>query len=75
VPPVFHFLQQAGNLAEEEMMRTFNNGIGLILIVPDAHSQDVIDRLGGMDEQAFVIGETFERKENESRFLWAQEAC
>ena len=75
VPPIFHFLQQAGKLQEGEMMRTFNNGIGLVLVVPDTHAQDVLDRLSGMDETAYVIGETVERKENESRFLWAEEAC
>jgi phosphoribosylformylglycinamidine cyclo-ligase len=75
VAPVFHFLQQAGNLSEAEMMRTFNNGIGMVLIVPETHAQDVLDRLSGMDESAFVIGETVERREGECRFLWADEVC
>ncbi len=75
VPPIFHFLQKAGNLHEDEMMRTFNNGVGMVLIVPESHAQEVLDRLSGMDESAFVIGETLERKENGSRFLWADEAC
>ncbi|MEJ2657656.1 MAG: phosphoribosylformylglycinamidine cyclo-ligase, partial [Desulfobacterales bacterium] len=33
VPPVFGYLQQAGNISEKEMMRTFNNGIGMIAVV------------------------------------------
>jgi len=75
IPPIFHFLQQAGNVDENEMMRTFNNGIGMVLIVPETHAQDVLDRLGGMDESAFVIGETAERREEDPRFLWADDAC
>ena len=73
--PFSTFLQQAGNVSEDEMMRTFNNGVGMVLIVPETHAQDVLDRLSGMDESAFVIGETVERKEDECRFLWADEAC
>jgi phosphoribosylformylglycinamidine cyclo-ligase len=34
VPPIFTFLQQAGNVSDAEMRRTFNNGIGMIAIVP-----------------------------------------
>jgi phosphoribosylformylglycinamidine cyclo-ligase len=33
-PPIFHLIQEAGNVPEEEMRRAFNLGIGLILLVP-----------------------------------------
>ena len=75
MPPIFHFLQQAGNVSEDEMMRTFNNGIGMVLIVPDDHAQDVLDRLERDGRIGFRDWETVERKEDESRFLWAEEAC
>jgi phosphoribosylformylglycinamidine cyclo-ligase len=35
IPPVFQFLKQAGNISDEEMFRTFNNGIGMIAVVPE----------------------------------------
>ncbi len=35
VPPIFSFLQQAGKISFADMMRTFNNGIGMVLIVPE----------------------------------------
>ena len=70
VPPIFSFLQQAGNVADEEMRRTFNNGIGMIAIVhPDATS-DVLQRLEAMDEKAYLIGEILECKDSSERIIW-----
>jgi len=70
VPPIFHFLQEAGKITDEEMMRTFNNGIGLIAMVPESAAQDVLERLNAMNEKAFVIGEIAERKQSAPRFKW-----
>ncbi len=70
VPPIFSFLQAAGNIVEEEMMRTFNNGIGMVAIVPEDAAQDVLERLGGMNEKAFFIGEIVERKPSSERVQW-----
>ncbi len=57
IPPVFGFLREAGNIKESEMWRTFNNGIGLIAVVPEASAQDVVERVAGMNEKAYIIGE------------------
>ena len=70
VPPVFHFLQKAGNVTTPEMLRTFNNGIGLIAVVPEKHAQDIYERLNGMHERAFFIGEIVERKNSRNRLSW-----
>jgi len=43
--PIFHFIKRAGNITEEEMMRTFNNGIGLIIIVAEKDAQDVMEQI------------------------------
>ncbi|MBW2570763.1 MAG: phosphoribosylformylglycinamidine cyclo-ligase, partial [Deltaproteobacteria bacterium] len=45
VSPVFPFLQQAGKISEKEMLRTFNNGIGMIAVLPEEVAQDVTERL------------------------------
>jgi len=71
VPPIFPFLQDAGNVADEEMMLTFNNGIGMVAIVPADSAQDVLERLTGMAEKAFFIGEIIERKPSTERVQWA----
>ena len=70
IPPIFHFLQEAGNVEDAEMMRTFNNGIGLIAVVPDEAVEDVLERLNAMKEKAYVMGEIAERKQSSRRIKW-----
>jgi phosphoribosylformylglycinamidine cyclo-ligase len=70
IPPVFHFLQQAGKIPDAEMQRTFNNGIGMIAIVPPDATADVLQRLEGMNEKAFLVGEILECKDSSERIIW-----
>jgi phosphoribosylformylglycinamidine cyclo-ligase len=70
MPPIFTFLQAAGNITDMEMMRTFNCGIGLVLVVPEASVQEAVDRLTAMDEKVFVIGEVKEGKTDDERVIW-----
>ena len=70
VHPIFGFLQSAGGVSDAEMFRTFNNGIGMIAIVPEASAADVIQRLQGMGEAAAVIGEIVERRAGRDRIQW-----
>lgn len=69
IPPVFTFLQQAGRVSDVEMMRTFNNGLGLIVVVPDRTVQEILERLSALGETAFIIGEVVERQDGE-RIQW-----
>jgi phosphoribosylformylglycinamidine cyclo-ligase len=64
IPSIFPFLQAAGNVDEKEMMRTFNNGIGLVAVVPEKSTQDVINRLKGSGEKSWVIGEVTKTRKN-----------
>ena len=67
VPRIFSFLKEKGNISEEEMLRTFNNGIGMILVVRPKEVEDVLNRLNSLGEKAFVIGEIGKaEKEQES---------
>jgi phosphoribosylformylglycinamidine cyclo-ligase len=65
VPPIFRFLQEKGNIADEEMLRTFNNGLGLVMVMADELVPDVLLRLQGLQEKAFLIGEIVSRKPND----------
>jgi phosphoribosylformylglycinamidine cyclo-ligase len=56
-PPVFDLLQQIGNVPREEMLRTFNMGIGMVLIVNPKFQQFVEDQLNYGREKFWVIGE------------------
>ena len=56
VPPIFEHLQALGNVSQEEMLRTFNMGIGMILIVPAKKfkkAQTILERCG---EKGYTIG-------------------
>ncbi len=55
-PPLFARLQQGGNLAPEEMARTFNCGIGMVAIVAEADVGTVLSRLADSGEKAEAIG-------------------
>ena len=57
IPPIFSFLKEKGRISEEEMFRTFNNGIGMILIVRSKEVEDILARLHTLGEKAFIIGE------------------
>jgi phosphoribosylformylglycinamidine cyclo-ligase len=57
IPPIFPFLREKGNITEDEMFRTFNNGIGMILIVKAKETEDILGRIHSLGEKAFVIGE------------------
>ena len=58
VPSIFEWLQRAGQVPPGEMRRTFNMGIGLILIVAREHAEEVLSALRAAGEPtACVIGE------------------
>lgn len=61
VPPIFSLLQEQGGLDQEEMLRTFNNGIGMVLLVAEEDADDILLRLKGLKEKAHVIGEIVEQ--------------
>ena len=55
-PPVFQWLQEAGNVAEDEMHRTFNMGIGLVFAVSRDDADTVCAELHVAGESPVVIG-------------------
>lgn len=60
-PTCFTWLQQAGNIDEMEMLRTFNCGLGLVLAVPADSSTRCIDMLKQSGEIAWPIGHLAKR--------------
>jgi phosphoribosylformylglycinamidine cyclo-ligase len=65
IPPIFSFLQEKGNIPEDEMLRTFNNGIGMILIVKTKENEEILERLNSLGERAFIIGEIVKAEKEE----------
>ena len=56
VPPLFQHLQQLGNVAQDEMLRTFNMGIGMIVVVPAEQAKKAKAILNRANERHFLIG-------------------
>ena len=57
IPPLFQWLQRAGQLDEPEMFRAFNMGVGLIAAVAPPNADSVVAALRGAGEQAWILGE------------------
>jgi len=55
-PEIFTWLQKTGNVADEEMHRTFNCGIGMVLVVDKNDVEEVQEILRQAGEEVFVIG-------------------
>ena len=55
--PIFDLIAREGKVADKEMLTTFNCGIGMALIVTAEEVDDILERLPGLDEQGYVIGE------------------
>jgi len=70
IPPIFQLLQKEGDVSDTEMQRTFNNGIGMVVVVPEKAADDVMDRLKALEEKAYFIGEITPRENNEKQTQW-----
>ncbi len=66
MPPVFAWLQQAGGVADEEMHRVFNCGIGLTLVVDAREAAATLDFLGKAGLEAWTIGSIVPRADNDA---------
>jgi phosphoribosylformylglycinamidine cyclo-ligase len=71
VLPVFKWLAATGNIAETEMLRTFNCGIGMILVVPPDQADAVAGVLTGAGETAVRLGELVTTAEGAPRVAYA----
>ena len=56
-PPIFSLIQKEGSIAEQEMYRTFNMGIGMVLIVSESGSGKILEELKAMNCESYIIGQ------------------
>jgi len=56
VPPLFRLIQKGGGVSDEEMFRTFNMGIGMIVVVAPGDLHEVEHSLERRGETSYVIG-------------------
>jgi phosphoribosylformylglycinamidine cyclo-ligase len=57
VPPVFNLIQKIGGVAQREMDSTFNNGLGMILVVGKKNADSITQTLKKIGEKFFIVGE------------------
>jgi len=57
IPPIFQLIQEHGNVDDDEMFRTFNMGIGMIITVSKTNESKALELLGKLGETAFACGQ------------------
>ena len=71
VPPVFIWLAKTGGVAQEEMLRTFNCGIGMIVVVDGQKADEAVAALRAAGEAALHVGEIIEQKAGMSQVTYS----
>ncbi|GAA0852471.1 phosphoribosylformylglycinamidine cyclo-ligase [Aliiglaciecola litoralis] len=66
-PDIFDWLQENGNITDHEMFRTFNCGVGLIVVLPENQAQDAISKLNELGENAWHLGVIEDRVGDENQ--------
>ncbi|MFZ0887477.1 MAG: phosphoribosylformylglycinamidine cyclo-ligase [Candidatus Binataceae bacterium] len=57
VPPIFDLIARLGKISRAEMDRTFNNGLGMVAIVPAREADEVIAHLRRLRQPSYLVGE------------------
>ncbi|MBQ3059021.1 MAG: phosphoribosylformylglycinamidine cyclo-ligase [Desulfovibrio sp.] len=64
IPPVFHWLKDAGSLSWPEILQIFNGGIGFILVLPAEQAEETVSRIRAFNLGAWQIGRIARRGRN-----------
>ena len=63
MPPIFPYIKKCGNIDRKEMFSTYNMGVGMMMVVDAADADAVVAALAAAGENASVIGEVVEMKD------------
>lgn len=64
MPAVFQWLQQQGNIDTQEMYRTFNCGVGYVIVVAKENAEKALELLQQVGESAWILGNIVHRQTN-----------
>ena len=70
MPPVFRYLQEAGQVSDFDMLRTFNCGVGLVMAVPAEQVEELLGHFDKEDIDAFEMGDIIEAQEGQELVLF-----
>jgi len=68
-PPIFDWLQDAGNVEQSEMLRVFNCGIGMVIVAAEVDVERLTATLTAQNETVFRIGSIRERRDAEPQTI------
>lgn len=71
LPPLFQWLKDNGNVAEDEMLKTFNCGTGMILCLASEDAQTAVELLNAAGENAWPIGNIVEAQEGQAQVIYS----
>lgn len=69
-PPVFRWIREQGGVDEDEMRRTFNLGLGMLMVVPPQEADGVVRHMRAADVPAWVVGETVPHRHGDARVVF-----
>ncbi len=69
LPAIFQWLQGAGRINRDEMLKTFNCGIGMVYVVEDDKVSEALKCLEAQNEKPFILGDVSARKDSPIEFL------
>lgn len=68
-PAIFDWIQSKGNVIDEEMYRTFNCGIGMVICVAESDANSALELLNSNGEKAYLIGRVSDRADGEEAVI------
>ncbi|MCP4044644.1 MAG: phosphoribosylformylglycinamidine cyclo-ligase [Gammaproteobacteria bacterium] len=70
LPEVFRWLQERGGIEEQEMLRTFNCGVGMVLLVAEEHVEQICLALAETDENVVHLGRVIDHSDSAPRVAY-----
>ena len=70
IPPIFTIIQERGNIDDMEMVRVFNMGIGMMIVVSEKDSEEIMERLEMLGEKAYLIGSVGKRDNHQPSVIF-----
>lgn len=70
VPPIFRYIQYRGQIPPRDMLRTFNCGIGMVLVVSEDKANETVMHLKALKEDAYIIGHVERMLPNDSPVMF-----
>ena len=61
VPEIFKLIQKQGNIAQEEMFRVFNMGVGLVIVIAKKDKEKAITFFNAVSENAWILGKIIKK--------------